>query len=104
MPRHPALNPDQLEVLKTLWLAGTESGEIAARLGVALSTVHKARARIGLPERCGKYTKRDKDPTPEEIAERSRECRERHFAERRRETVECSRIKAWRHDKQSPIA
>jgi len=26
------------------------------------------------------------DPTPDEIAERARECRERHYAERRGET------------------
>jgi len=38
------------------------------------------------------------DPTPEEIAERARECRERHFKERREETPVASRARAWRQD------
>jgi len=104
MPRHQALNADQLEVLKTLWMQDVESGEIAARLGICIAAVHKARSRLGLPQRFNKYARKDVDPTPEEIEERARECRERHFAERRRETHECSRIKAWRHDRQAPIA
>jgi hypothetical protein len=38
------------------------------------------------------------DPTPEEIAERARECRERHFRDLREETPRASRARAWRQD------
>jgi hypothetical protein len=38
----------------------------------------------------------ENDPTPEEIAERARELREKHFAERRLETDVASRSRAWR--------
>jgi hypothetical protein len=38
------------------------------------------------------------DPTPEEIAERARECRERHMAQRRAEDVLTtnSKVSKWR--------
>lgn len=36
------------------------------------------------------------DPTPEEIAERARECREKHHAARRREPWETTRKQLWR--------
>jgi hypothetical protein len=36
------------------------------------------------------------DPTPDQIAERARECREKHFAARRREPWETTRVQLWR--------
>lgn len=84
MPRHPALNDEQLGLLKTLWLEDVEPGEIAARLGIVLATVHKARARLGLPPRFNKYRRKDRDPTPEEIVERASECLARRPSHERR--------------------
>jgi hypothetical protein len=36
------------------------------------------------------------DPTPDEIEERARECREKHFAARRREPWQTTRVQLWR--------
>jgi hypothetical protein len=39
-----------------------------------------------------------KDPTPQEIEERARECRERHYAQRRGESEHASKFRIWRGD------
>jgi hypothetical protein len=67
------------------WQARTER-----RLGRSLNwserqRLNELRREHGIPDRVCKYRKRIVDPTPEEIAERARECRERHFAQRRAE-------------------
>jgi hypothetical protein len=36
------------------------------------------------------------DPTPEEIATRAAECREKHFQARRREPWETTRVRLWK--------
>lgn len=69
-----------------LWHAGETLDKLASRFGVSRATVMRFAVRNGLPFRgqpnlCGGLG----DPTPEEIAERARECRERHYAMRRRE-------------------
>lgn len=73
-------------VLHEMWMAGASAEEIGRRFGIAYTTVYKWAERYKLPKR----TQRQGtlvDPTPEEIAERARECRERHLAEKRAEDV-----------------
>ena len=61
--------------------------EIAHLLGVGSTALHRAVSRYKLPSRnvLASARRARRDPTPEEIAIRARECRERHYAERRRE-------------------
>ena len=61
--------------------------DIAAALGVSVSCVYSLRHQYKLPKRERVFAFPG-DPTPEEIADRARECRERHFAKRRAETDE----------------
>ena len=88
--------PD-IEELRRQWDAGVPADAIAAHLGIRRHKLHELRRLHGIADRECKYRKRPADPTPEEIEERARECRERHYAERRAEKDETSRIKAWRH-------
>jgi uncharacterized protein YjcR len=75
-------------LLYKLWHSEMETGDIALRLGVSLSTLHNVRQKHGLPKRPRAEVTLVADPTPDEIAERARQCRERHYAERRGETDE----------------
>lgn len=64
-----------------LWYAGETLDKLASRFGVSRATVMRFAIKNGLPFRgqpnvCGGLG----DPTPEQIAERARECRERHYA------------------------
>lgn len=64
-----------------LWYAGETLDRLASRFGVSRATVMRFATKNGLPFRgqpnvCGGLG----DPTPEQIAERARECRERHYA------------------------
>lgn len=71
-----------------LWADATLSREeVARRLGVACTTLGKLQRKHHLPVRAVEPRRRrtKPDPTPDEIAVRARECRERHFAERRAE-------------------
>lgn len=73
-----------------LWSGGASYPEIAAALGCHEGTVQKLKERHKLPNRKKKTNTEFKaadDPTPEEIAERARECREAHYAKRRKETA-----------------
>jgi len=72
--------------LHRLWASGASYDEIAAALGCGASLVCRLKVRHKLPDRPRKGVKGDRDPTPQEIAERARECRERHYARRRSET------------------
>lgn len=60
--------------------------EIAKRLGISESTLASLAKRHHLPQRLRPQVVLALDPTPDEIAQRARECRERHYAERRGET------------------
>jgi len=71
-----------------LWHSETETPDIAVELGVSISTLHTLRQKHGLPKRPRAAVMLVADPTPDEIAKRARECRERHYAERRGETDE----------------
>lgn len=84
------------KLLADLWHAGAAVDDIAAALGVSKQVVYQLRFQYGLPKRPRPEMRSD-DPTPEQIAERARECREAHYARRRSETDETARIKVWRH-------
>jgi hypothetical protein len=62
--------------------------EVARKLGVTEGNLTRLAERYGLGPRGRQHRAFSMDdPTPEEIAERARECRERHFAQRRAETA-----------------
>ena len=91
--------PIDVPLLFRLWAEGVGTDEIAVQLGVSISTLWLLRKRHALPPRTPREraARAMNDPTPEEIADRARECHERHYAERRGESGEASRIKTWRH-------
>ena len=87
------IDPDELQ---RLWADETLSRrEICIALGVSQSWLSKAAANLGLPRRETVHCAAN-DPTPEEIRARARECRERHFAERRGESERATRKRRWR--------
>lgn len=86
------------EKLLELWNQGLTLIEMGLALGCSASTMSGLIRAHNLPERRRPNMSVGADPTPAEIAERARECRERHYAQRRAETSECSRIKTWRQD------
>ena len=62
--------------------------EVARQIGVSEQRLSKLAERHGLGPRGRQHRAYSMDdPTPEEIAERARECRERHYAQRRAETA-----------------
>ena len=82
-----------------LWTSGVAREVICRELGISGSQLSVLKTRHKLPSRPRKPASLGADPTPEEIAERARECRERHFAQRRSEDPESSRITTWRQTK-----
>lgn len=88
--RRPPGKPRRVDVaeLFRLWHSDMDTADIAIQFGVSLSTLHTLRLRHKLPKRPRAAVKLVADPTPDEIATRARECRERHYAERRGETDE----------------
>jgi DNA-binding transcriptional regulator YiaG len=65
--------------------------EIARRLCVSISTLHKWAGRHKLPKRERVYDQNEYLPTPEEIAEKAREIRERHLRALREEPEDVTR-------------
>lgn len=62
--------------------------EVARKLGLTEGNLARLAARYGLGPRGRQHRAFSMDdPTPDEIAERARECRERHMAQRRAETA-----------------
>jgi hypothetical protein len=62
--------------------------EVARQLGLTEGNLTRLAARYGLGPRGRQHRAFSMDdPTPDEIAERARECRERHMAQRRAETA-----------------
>jgi hypothetical protein len=59
--------------------------EVAHKLGISHSRLTKLTATHKLPKRPWKSTRIDVDPTTEEIRDRKREMRRKHFALRRSE-------------------
>jgi transcriptional regulator with XRE-family HTH domain len=84
------------EKLLALWQQGLTLIEIGIACGCSASTAGDLVKRHKLPPREQLRKMPLADPTPEEIAERARECRERHYAERRQEREESVRTKIWR--------
>jgi hypothetical protein len=74
-----------VETLRQMWDAGVPADVIAAHLGIRRQRLHELRREHGIPDRVCKFRKRIVDPTPDEIRDRKRECRRRHFAEKRRD-------------------
>ena len=83
-------------LLTQLWMAGETAEAISKRFGVSYSTICEWSKRYKLPKREKPQPHRAGDPTPEEIVERARECRERHFAQRRAESDDSARTKVWK--------
>ena len=87
------------------------SSDLPQRLGVSETAIRRLAKRYGLPRR-KPYQKAlnvnlgplPGDPTPEQIAQRAYECRQRHYRERRGETEETARSKAnaWRRGDTQP--
>lgn len=73
--------------------------QIARSLGISVSTLYKQAEKHKLPKRERVYLDLTADPTPEEIEQRAAECRERHFAKRRRESEDDTRKRVWMEDK-----
>ncbi len=73
---------------RRLWAAGASRMNLAERFGCSVSWIDNYRMQINLEARQPSRFQEcysPFDPTPEQIAERARECRERHYAERRSE-------------------
>lgn len=83
-------------LLTQLWMAGETCEAIGKRFGVSASTICEWAKRYKLPKRERPQRNKSADPTPEEIAERAAECRERHFAQRRAERDDSVRTKVWK--------
>ena len=69
--------------LERLWARGDTYQEIAAALGCRAQHVGELRRRHKLPPRSCKHVRSEKDPTPEQIAERAAVLREKHLAQMR---------------------
>ena len=87
-----------IPVLHSLWASELELPEIAVRLGCSVSTLYMLRDRHKLPPRPRSRATLLTDPTPQEIEDRSRECRERHYAQRRGEGEYATKFRVWRGD------
>ena len=87
-----------IPVLHSLWATELELPEIAVRLGCSVSTLYMLRDRHKLPLRPRMRVSVLTDPTPQEIEERARECRERHYAQRRGECDQATKFRVWRGD------
>ena len=94
-PPSPQTVTEKQKILWEMWTAGAPVKDIAGALGVSESVVYSLRHQYGLPKRERIYSFED-DPTPEQIAERARECRERHYAMRRSETDNATNSKLWK--------
>jgi transposase len=96
--KHGPRRDIDVPVLYTLWASELEMPEIALRLGCSVSTLYLLRDRYKLPPRPSSRVTVLSDPTPKEIEERARECRERHYAQRRGESEYASKFRVWRGD------
>jgi len=87
-------------LLFALWADESNTrAEIASRLGISHTFLTRLVAKHKLAPRRKEHKCNVVDPTPDEIAERARQCREKHFAERRAEPYEStvSKVSKWRH-------
>lgn len=94
-------SPVDVPLLFRLWHMGTREmpiGEIAKRLGVSESTVYKHAERHKLPRRERVYDQNEYVPTLEEIAEKTREIRERHLRALREEPEDVTRSRLCKQE------
>lgn len=72
--------------------------QISEMLQISPTHLTRLVARHKLPPRPRDKNQKAVDPTPEVIAERARQCRERHMAQRRAEPDELtkSKVSKWR--------
>jgi hypothetical protein len=72
--------------------------KVSAMLGISPTHLTRLVARHKLPPRPRDRNQHASDPTPDEIAERARQCRERHYAQRRAEPDDLtnSKVSQWR--------
>lgn len=110
-PREYVSSHDRRDVARLLemWAAGVTLGDIAREFGVAVGTVSKWAQRYKLPRRTCNPSQEPEAPSPEDesasasgltlspwVEARARECRERHYAERRAECVAVTLKRKWR--------
>jgi hypothetical protein len=71
--------------------------QVSSRLGISATHLTRLVTRHKLPPRRRDYRRDVADPTPDEIAQRAAECREKHFAQRRAEPPELthSKVSKW---------
>lgn len=81
--------------LRRVWASGSTYSEMTLYLGVTKDQLFRLRDRLGLPLRLDrsqrKKPKRQRDPTPEEIAAACAEIRAKHLEQRRNEPDRCYR-------------
>lgn len=101
--------------LFAMWAEGRTKAEIAVRFKVSTSTIYSWAQRYQLPRRKIDFVPVSQEPpapSPEDdaasmdslalspwVEARARECRERHFEQRRGECDETVRTKVWRWDR-----
>jgi len=101
LPKRYQGNRTKVDVplLFRLWHEDITRQELAERVGVAQSTLGVLAKKHGLPKRKPCTKTEIVDPTPQEIADRARECREKHYAQRRNERDETVRAKVLNWDR-----
>lgn len=84
--------------LFAMWNAGARVEDIALAFGVSSTLVYRWRRQYALPERPRSSTAPRPELTPDELERRKAEVRERHMAQRRRESPEVTqaRVRAER--------
>ena len=95
----PIVRHVDLAKLYQLWNDHTLTRvKVSAMLGISPTHLTRLVARHKLPPRPRDRNQHGNDPTPDEIAQRAAECREKHFAQRRAEP-DCSttsKVSKWR--------
>jgi hypothetical protein len=95
----PIVRHVDLPTLYQLWNDHTLTRvRISEMLRISPTHLTRLVARHKLPPRPRDKNQHMNDPTPDEIAQRAAECRERHFAQRRAEP-DCSttsKVSKWR--------
>jgi hypothetical protein len=82
-------------VVRQLVAAGATNNDLAFEFCCSVGTIRGFLRQHGIVPVMAEPGAKP-DPTPEEIEERARECREKHFAARRREPWETTRVQLWR--------
>jgi hypothetical protein len=95
----PIVRHVDLAKLYQLWNDHTLTRvKVSSMLGISPTHLTRLVARHKLPPRPRDKNQYMNDPTPDEIAQRAAECREKHFAQRRAEP-DCSttsKVSKWR--------